>query len=94
MISTEATGLTQGGFEEGYVAPEVMAAHLRAISGYSCSTWQEAVKVAQQVWLCVCGVGGVCVLGGGWEGFWGVGGNFKFWVATGGVYDCGGGRVW
>lgn len=49
MISTEVTGLTQGGFEEGYVGPEVMAAHLKAISAYSCGTWQDAVKVAQRV---------------------------------------------
>lgn len=29
--------------------PEMMAAHLKAISAYSCGTWQDAVEVAQQV---------------------------------------------
>lgn len=63
----EASNL--GVFADDYVSPAVMRAHSKALEGYGCYKWQDAVQTANEVCMgvyvcvflvcvCVC----VCVL--------------------------------
>lgn len=36
-------------YEEYWVSKEVMRAHMKALDAYSCVSWEEAVRMAQQV---------------------------------------------